>query len=184
MRATPSSNYTGTCAGRPNNRASDGLHRRARSALPQSSRFSRWTKRHHQTTMGRWACRNHLGQSWSPPVPACSTAPSSSAVSGAARPSSGGCGLRLRFVVSAKGREGARRPAPSPDGSGRARNQSCYDKHADTHNAVQHSGAANAWNRHVRVEARGCVLRLPKLTTNRSINESDLDAAKETAAKL
>ena len=37
----------------------------------------------------------------------------------------GGCGLRLRFVVSAKGREGARRPAPSPDGPGRARPRSC-----------------------------------------------------------
>ena len=36
----------------------------------------------------------------------------------------GGCGLRLRFVVSAKGREGARRPAPSPDGPGRARPRS------------------------------------------------------------
>ena len=134
--------------------------------------------------MGWWACRNHLRQSWSPPIPVCSTAPSSSAVSGAARPSSGGCGLRLRFVVSAKGREGARRPAPSPDGSGRARNQSCYDKHADTHNAVQHSGAANGWNRRDRVEARGCVLRLPKLTTNRSINASDLNAATHPAAKI
>ena len=36
-----------------------------------------------------------------------------------------GCDLRQRFVVSAKGREGARRPAPSPDGRGRARNRSC-----------------------------------------------------------
>ena len=37
----------------------------------------------------------------------------------------GGCDLRQRFVVSAKGREGARRPAPSPDGPGRARPRSC-----------------------------------------------------------
>ena len=36
----------------------------------------------------------------------------------------GGCGLRLRFV-SAKGREGERRPAPRPRGSRRARPRSC-----------------------------------------------------------
>ena len=182
MRATPSSNYTGTCAGRPNNRASDGLHRRARSALPQSSRFSRWTKRHHQTTMGRWACRNHLGQSWSPPVPACSTAPSSSAVSRAARPSSAGaiCGSASSSpprVAKVRGVLRRARAALNARVLG-------HSQQAATRSALQHSGAANAWNRRDRVEARGCVLRLPKLTTNRSINESDLDAAKETAAKL
>ena len=36
----------------------------------------------------------------------------------------GGCDLRQRFVVSAKGREGARRPAPSPGGTERARPRS------------------------------------------------------------
>ena len=36
-----------------------------------------------------------------------------------------GCDLRQRFVVSAKGSEGARRPAPSPRGSRRARPRSC-----------------------------------------------------------
>ena len=49
----------------------------------------------------------------------------------------GGCDLRQRFVVSPKGCEGARRPAPSPDGTGPARHRSCYDKHADTHSALE-----------------------------------------------
>ena len=93
----------------------------------------------------------------------------------------GGCDLRQRFVVSAKGCEGARRPAPSPDGTGRARHRSCYDKHADTHNAVQQWRGGERGDGLQMQHVAACY-DCQKLITNRSINASDLNAATETAA--
>ena len=82
-------------------------------------------QRHHQTTI--WAGRPaettyaNLGRRQSRPAPRRRRAQPFRGLAATV----GGCGLRLCFVVSAKGREGERRPASSPDGPGRARHRSC-----------------------------------------------------------
>ena len=96
----------------------------------------------------------------------------------------GGCDLRQRFVVSAKGREGERRPAPSPDGTGPARHRSCYDKHADTHSALEVVARRTRGTDVLELKRVAAVAKCRRLTSSRASMPSDMDAATQSAAKI
>jgi hypothetical protein len=96
----------------------------------------------------------------------------------------GGCDLRQRFVFSAEGREGARRPTPIPDGFGRARHRSCYDKHDDTHSALEVVARRTRGTDVLELKRVAAVAKCRRLTSSRASMPSDMDAATQAAAKI